>query len=223
MGINDDPFKVDLKTGSNLEKEEKETAEVFANQENGDTASEKSDAQLTKKELRTKRRREKERVRAEERKFEREAGMLKTKRMSLTFGIVGIVASLVPLFTYVGATLLLVICGLATTAMILLFLVGLIVIAPFYLSSGKSLSDYFAVATAPAEFASGIINALSGLSGLFLTVASSIGLGLEIAALALFLSSKKALCKRNKIKRAILIAVGMLISITVLIVGVSKL
>ena len=34
MGINEDPFKVDLKTGSNLEKEETVNAENSENPEN---------------------------------------------------------------------------------------------------------------------------------------------------------------------------------------------
>ena len=137
MGINEDPFKVDLKTGSNLEKEETVHAENSENPENtGNTATD-TGAPLSKKELRTRKRREKERVRAEERKFEREAGMLKTKNTSLTFSIVGTVASLVPLMTYIGAILLLLVCALTTTALFLLFLVGLIIIAPIYLASGK--------------------------------------------------------------------------------------
>ena len=149
--------------------------------------------------------------------------MLKTKNTSLTFSIVGTVASLVPLMTYIGAILLLLVCALTTTALFLLFLVGLIIIAPIYLASGKSLSDYFGIATAPVDFASGIVNALSSVSGLFITLASGIGLGFLIASLVLFLTSKKALCKRNRIKRIILLCFGFIISAVVLIIGIASL
>lgn len=220
MEKNGDPFKVDLKTGDNLEKEERPDAE---NSENTENTATDTGASLSKKELRARKRREKERVRAEERKFEREAGMLKAKTTSLTLSLLGTVASLVPVITFVGALLLVVVCALATTVLFLLFLVGFVIIAPIYLSSGKSLSDYFAVPTAPVEFASGLFNALSGLSGLFLTVAAGIGLGLEIIALALFIASAKALCKRNRIKRAILLSFGIIVGAIVLIIGVTKL
>ena len=220
MEKNGDPFKVDLKTGDNLEKEERPDAE---NSENTENTATDTGASLSKKELRARKRREKERVRAEERKFEREAGMIKVKTTSLTLSLLGTVASLVPVITFVGALLLVVVCALATTVLFLLFLVGFVIIAPIYLSSGKSLSDYFAVPTAPVEFASGLFNALSGLSGLFLTVAAGIGLGLEIIALALFIASAKALCKRNRIKRAILLSFGIIVGAIVLIIGVTKL
>ena len=222
MEKNGDPFKVDLKTGDNLEKEERPNAENSDSRDPVGTEN-RTDAPLTKKELRAKKKREKERRRAEETKFEREAGMIKVKTTSLTLSLLGTVASLVPVITFVGALLLVVVCALATTALFLLFLVGFVIIAPIYLSSGKSLSDYFAVPTAPVEFASGLFNALSGLSGLFLTVAAGIGLGLEIAALALFISSAKALCKRNRIKRAILLSFGIIVGAIVLIIGVTKL
>ena len=223
MGKNDDPFKVDLKTGDNLEKEDKPNAENSDAQEPVGTKSISNDAPLTKKELRAQKRRERERVRVEERKFEREAGMLKAKSTSLTFSILGTLASLVPIITYVGILLLVLVCALATTALFLLFLVGFFIIAPIYLSSGRSLSDYFAIPTAPVEFASGLFNTLSGLSGLFLTVAAAIGLGFEIIALVLFFASAKALCKRNKIKRAILLSFGIIVGAIVLIIGIVNL
>ena len=152
-----DPFKVDFKSGENKTADKKETVANTTDNKQAVVSSIPS-----RRELRKKKKRDRELKRIAERKFEREAGFLGVKKTSLTLGIVGFIISIIPVILFFGAMLLFLACGLITVFLFLLFLVGFLIIVPIYLAGGNSIENYFAVALAPANFASDVFNTVSG-------------------------------------------------------------
>lgn len=214
-----DPFKIDFNNGTNMEAEEPEktdVAEESAAPTDGSTTS-------TKRELRQQKKREKELKRIADRKFEREAGLIGVKNTSTTLGIVGFIICIIPIITYIGATLLFIVLGLTTVFLILLFLAGFILIVPFFLAGGASIEDYFATATAPAKFATEVADKVSGLSDTLNVVCSASGLILQLAAAILLFISYKALCKKNKIKRTVFLSLGIAFAAVFLVFSVLNL
>ena len=207
-----DPFKVDFKSGANLDAEE--TPDLSADVPNSELGA---SGTLSKRELRQQKKREKELKRIAERKFEREAGLIGVKNTSLTLGIVGFTVSTIPIILYVGATLLFIALGLVSAVLVMLLLVGFIFIIPFYLSGGGSIEDYFSFAAAPANFATDLFNAVSGFSGTLNLICSAGGLIMELIAAVLLGVSYKALCKRNRIKRTVFLSVAIIFTAVILV------
>ena len=219
-----DPFKIDFASGQNLQAETpKETPETVSTPVDGETpAPDPENVKLSRKERRKQRKREKELKKIADRKFEREAGKTGVKRTSLILGIVGFLLSLTPIIVTVALLLFMVTMGLVTAVLFMLFIAGFIIVIPIFLSKGLTISEYFAVATAPVNFASSIYNSVSNIQGIATVILSGAGLVLEIVSLILLIVSYKALCKKNQVKRTVFISIAIPVSAIIFIFALAN-
>lgn len=185
------------------------------------------EVKLTKKERREQKKAEKKARRQADKEFERNAGRKAPKILSLIFGIIGFLIGFIPVILIILAFIFMILCGLLTAILAIVWIMGLICFGLGYLIyasqvSNPSLDGYFAPVMAPVDFSSAIFNGLVNINGILTTIFASAGLFVELVALTLLFVSYKALVKRHIIAYTILLGVGIVITIVVLVWGITS-
>ena len=181
-----------------------------------------------KKQAKIEKKKAKREKRIAEAKFEKEAGRKGAKTTSLVFGILGVVTSVAPVILLVLAFIFAIIVYFVGLLVYLILIFGLLLIGIGYLiystmSDNPSMDGYLGIGTKIFDFANGLINGASNIQGLALVICGGVGVAFEITSLILLFISYPALVKRHRIAYTILLILGLIISIIMLVIGITHL
>ena len=162
-----------------------------------------------------------------DKEFERNAGKKSIKVLALILGIVGFAISFISIALVVVTGIFAFFCYIATAILAIFAIFGLLCFGLGYIiyavnTSNPSLDGYFSIVSVPADFANDLMNKVLSINGLFTVICASIGITIEIASLILLCISAKAFTKKHNVRNFILISIALVISLLVLIWGITR-
>lgn len=162
-----------------------------------------------------------------DKKFEQEAGMKPLKILALVFGIVGFAISFISIALVIVTGVFALLCYIATAIIAIFAIFGLLLFGLGYIiyavtNENPSLDGYFSIVTGPSNFANELMAKVLDFNGTFTVICASIGIVLEIVAFILICVTIKAFIPKHRARNFILISLAMVISIIVLILGITK-
>jgi len=163
----------------------------------------------------------------EDRAFEKQAPKRKLKITAWIIELVGLAIVAVPAILIIGAYVLAFFALVIGVLVFFVFLIGLLIFGIGYFIYANSvekptLDGYFAVPTSFFDWATNLVNSINNINGVLLTVFGGLSLAIEIVGFVLLLLSFNSLSKKHKVSYIILMSLIMILSIVILIFGITK-
>ncbi len=178
---------------------------------------------LAKEEKKARKKEQKEADRA----YEKSHPLRKRKIAAWIVELVGLLIAAVPVVVIIGVFIIAFFGYIIGAVLFILLAFGLILFGLGYfiyasIVENPSLDGYFKVGTSIFDWSNNLINFIDKLNGWFLTIFGGVALVINIVGFILLMTSLSACSKKHKVAYIILMSLILILSLGILIYGLTK-